>query len=720
MVPLPCLISFLRLYIRNKCIPDVCILMGYVASLVRQGFYVLLVLISVSILAGEVAFAQALFLEVRVSPSRIFSQAHTQSHSNSHANSPSQRLWNPASDIPIESKPTQGSTQGSGSSNAPSTLPTLRVELDPNEIDTLVLNHLFRYKKMHGTNTDRVTLDFTAVDTVALDTITVDTVAVKTKIVDTRASDVIIDIIETDASKVPKIAAAQAYINEYIQQKLWDLGFLEARPDSLEIQTHQLTVWIPHDKRYKWSSKPLRYTLPAGDLGNIRDCSQPHSGSYFSILEVSRCRDHLLEQIYDQAYLEASVELDSLILEESRTEVSVVLRISENAPVTMDRFYVKGNRSSDTWLARISGLRTGIRLTASHLEESRQRLLQTQRFISVSEPLILKTDSLWSVAYELREKPLSQFDLVLGYTPSTTGRAQLVGTGSLWLHHVFTEGNHWKLDYQRLKPSAGKLELEIEQVGIHAWPVGVSVKTALTQQDSLWNARVFFLKTWWNYKPELRILSNVFHESIRYPARSSLYDQHGGWYVSLGMSLQTLDNGLNPRRGLDLALMADRGYQRLNSATLGRQRQSRQRVTLNSAWYQPLYKRGVIKGSLMGAWLSTERMQTSDLWRVGGVNSIRGYQEEQFSATRFIIVDLEARYLLDASSNLFVFYSQGLIESPTQQQDPSVSLEVKRLRSFGLGMSYATNLGIMKLSVAKSPEITWTNAMIHIGFSALF
>jgi outer membrane protein assembly factor BamA len=510
-------------------------------------------------------------------------------------------------------------------------------------------------------------------------------------------------------------------LNEFVQQKLWDLGFLDAKPDSIALHHGLIKVWILHPARYQWSADPWRFTSEV----ELLDCTKPASGSFFAIQEVFKCRDHLLRQLHGLAYLEAGVEIDSLLIDEAKHQVGVSFRIVKQERAQLDRVQFNGNKSASTWLEQLSGLRPGLPLTQVHLEESKQRLIQSKRFITVSDPIVIKSDLLWSVDIDVREKPLSQFDLIVGYTPTTTGRAQLVGTGSLWLHHVLTDGNHWRLNYHRLKPNAGHLELEVEQVGLGTWPVGLSINTQLTQQDSLWNARVFKLSGWWKYKPGFSIVTSLMHESVNYPSRLAKIDQHTGWYGSFGIVVETLDNWINPRKGLEFTLTADRGNQRLRSGTSGRRElQYRQRLHVTTQMYVPLAKRWVIKGSLVGAWLGVPQFQDSDLYRVGGVNSIRGYQEEQFSATRYLIADSEIRFLLDRTSNFFVFHSQGLIGRPTfridQREDQSVKIDSQPVRSFGMGLSYATNLGIMKISIAKNPEITLANSMIHIGFSTLF
>src|SRR6185369_14938434 len=73
----------------------------------------------------------------------------------------------------------------------------------------------------------------------------------------------------------------------------------------------------------------------------------------------------------------------------------------------------------------------------------------------------------------------------------------------------------------------------------------------------------------------------------------------------------------------------------------------------------PLTSRHVIDLGVKGAYLYSPDIFTNELYRFGGLKTLRGFDEESILASAYIIGKAEYRYLLEQNSYLFAFFNQG-------------------------------------------------------------
>jgi outer membrane protein insertion porin family len=108
----------------------------------------------------------------------------------------------------------------------------------------------------------------------------------------------------------------------------------------------------------------------------------------------------------------------------------------------------------------------------------------------------------------------------------------------------------------------------------------------------------------------------------------------------------------------------------------------------------------------------------TDLFRFGGAESFRGFREDQFRGSSVIWGELEGRYMLQQNSYLFLFGAYGYYERPRLLTEDDELLSFKEsLTSFGFGLAFQTQLGIIKFSYAVSPNENLSNGNVHVGIS---
>jgi len=104
----------------------------------------------------------------------------------------------------------------------------------------------------------------------------------------------------------------------------------------------------------------------------------------------------------------------------------------------------------------------------------------------------------------------------------------------------------------------------------------------------------------------------------------------------------------------------------------------------------------------------------SDLYLLGGTNTLRGYREKQFAGNRILWTNLEYRYLLSNRSFVFVFFDTGYY---LRNEDLFRKIsEVSDFKyGYGLGFNIETTLGILGVSFALGKGDSFGDGKIHFG-----
>ena len=115
--------------------------------------------------------------------------------------------------------------------------------------------------------------------------------------------------------------------------------------------------------------------------------------------------------------------------------------------------------------------------------------------------------------------------------------------------------------------------------------------------------------------------------------------------------------------------------------------------------------------------LISDNFLTNELFRIGGVNSIRGFNEESIFASMYTIVNIEYRYSTSISSYLYTISDIGRLENSLENFE-------QNLYSLGLGYTFNTKLGLLNLSYAigkldKLP-FDFNNSRLHIKIVSFF
>ena len=115
--------------------------------------------------------------------------------------------------------------------------------------------------------------------------------------------------------------------------------------------------------------------------------------------------------------------------------------------------------------------------------------------------------------------------------------------------------------------------------------------------------------------------------------------------------------------------------------------------------------------------LNSETYLTNELFRFGGINSIRGFNENSIDASFYSVLNTEYRYQFNNE-----LYIHSIIDI-AYFENQIIELKQK-LYSFGVGIGLQTTAGIIKFSIAngnaENQDFNFSNTKIHISISSKF
>ncbi|MBL0174829.1 MAG: BamA/TamA family outer membrane protein [Ignavibacteria bacterium] len=154
---------------------------------------------------------------------------------------------------------------------------------------------------------------------------------------------------------------------------------------------------------------------------------------------------------------------------------------------------------------------------------------------------------------------------------------------------------------------------------------------------------------------------------------------------SVELLIDTRDNPFNPRSGVQLRNSYAGGSKSFTRpGAIDREHDAVQRIEADVSWFRELFTRGIVAVAVHGRELRGGSLDASDLYRLGGASTLRGYREEQFSGTRLAWSNLEFRYSLGGRSFAFVFFDFGYIYSAPGEAPVREELTVTR-NGYGIG-----------------------------------
>lgn len=512
-------------------------------------------------------------------------------------------------------------------------------------------------------------------------------------------------------------------------------GYLEARLDSISVSESRIAAWWYCGPVYRWARlRPGEDAAPVLNAAGVTN--RLYKGRVLSPASFAKLGSSVLRWCAGNGYPFASLRLDSVRIADAA--LSAVLEVDKGPLIILDSAIIKGDaKISKAYLYNYLYIRPGAEFDETDIRRISTRLKEIP-FVTEARPFEVEyLPGLARPVLYLKARKASQFNGVVGLLPDNAnpGKVFVTGDVKLRLLNSFGRAELIDLNWSNPQPRTQDLKVKFSYPFLLGLPVGVDADLTLFKRDTLFLE--FFRQLGFRYffsgNNSIRVFAGRRSSNListkGYENVSTLppFADVGVNTYGLGFQYTKLDYRFNPRKGYAVDLTAGAGVREVKKNSRVNDnvydsldlRSTQYRAEAQTDVYFPLARRGVLNFGTMGGWIQSASFFTNELFRIGGLRTLRGFDEQSLLASSFLIAKAEYRFILEQNSYLLLFYNRAWYEDRSRGRSFYDSPY-----GFGAGLTFDTRLGIFSFNYALGTQqgnpIEFRAAKVHFGLLNFF
>ena len=467
-------------------------------------------------------------------------------------------------------------------------------------------------------------------------------------------------------------------------------------------------------------------------------------GKPFNPVALEQGIERILRRYSEQGHPKVEVEPTDFQLSPEDGTINLHLRINEGNLIRLGEIKLSGLKKTKTeTVLRELPIQTGEVFDQRKIDQSLHRLVNLGYFYEVNPSTLEpgRTPNELAFHAKVTEARTGRFNGILGYAPPTSEQdnaPRLTGLIEATENNLLGTGRRANLAWKSGLLSS--LRVGYEEPWIFGKPVRIGVEYAQVKQqnqftDAESKEQTASLKLSNRFHHLLEGALTVAYKHINLPAanvpiapppdptnpfaRSELpppqprlnptlsqQAQSGSKYgLTFSLTRDSRDYFLNPTRGRrdHLAFEFSRGDFKLRKLWLDLQQ------------YFSTWRKQVVAIGLHAAAAWGHNIPPTELFYLGGANTLRGYDEDWFSGPRRAYANIEYRLLVGRTSQIFGFLDLGAVT----KVDAPTTFDPLRV-GYGLGIRLESKGGILSMDYGLAKGSSPLQGKLHVNLGTSF
>ena len=503
-----------------------------------------------------------------------------------------------------------------------------------------------------------------------------------------------------------------------LNNKLQHIGYIETIIVSIERDTDSsYLAKFSLNKKYDYLYVYYDSELISKSL--LNSVSENITPEYFVIFikDSETTLNYLSSKIIENGLPFASLNLNEIELKDENS-LQAKLDIELSSKRTIDKIVIKGyEKFPKSYIKHYLRIKTGSNFDIGDINEKTSNLNALRFANQIKDPEVLFTKDSTSVYLYLEKSKSNTFDGFLGFsTNETTNNLELDGFLDLNLVNNLNFGESLSILYKSDENSQVTFDAKVNLPYLFKSPIGVEVALNIFRRDTIFNTTTQSARVFYQANANQRVYAGVdaFQSTNLLDTSSDINLQDFdaiNYNVRYEYTKPQFNNLLFP---INFLFDIKGGF---GNRDFGEVSENQSIFNLKTFKIFNLNTKNSIYLNFDGGSIISDSFLTNELLRFGGINSIRGFEENSLQADLFGVLNTEYRYQLNQGIFVHSIIDLAYFEDATTDT-------IEKLFGFGFGFGIITKAGLLRFNYAngrtENQPFRLSDSQIHLSLNARF
>lgn len=498
--------------------------------------------------------------------------------------------------------------------------------------------------------------------------------------------------------------------------KLQKKGYIESELISIDKNNDSVFAAKIHLNK-KYNALYIYYDNKDINEKLLNEISNGITKDYF-LIPISKSEEtlnHLNNKVSENGSPFTSFQLKNITKRDDR-DLQGELFISSTTKRVVDNIIVKGyEKFPKSFLKRFLKIKEKQPFNLTDIKQKTDGLKSLPFAKQLRDPEILFTKDSTTLFLYLEKRKSNTFDGYLGFgNNESTNKIEFNGYLNLNLINNLNFGETFSLIYKSDENEQRTFNLNTNLPYLFKSPLGINLNLDIFKKDSTYTIVNQTAKLFYQFNKKNKISSGISltNSNNLLDNVNDLVKDYNSTFITTSFEYSNIiDNSFFPMQSY-IYLQGGMGKRNIDNI-------STNQTSLNFKTFKifNLNNKNSIFINLNGETLFSDNYFENELKKFGGINSIRGFEENSLFASLYAVANSEYRYSVSNT-----IYLHTIIDAAYYEDD--INKIKEKLFGFGFGFGILTKSGLLKLGYAngliKNQPFKLNNSKIHISLNAFF
>jgi len=497
----------------------------------------------------------------------------------------------------------------------------------------------------------------------------------------------------------------QLYIRGYIEAQLLEIS------QTPPLLVAKLSLGPKYESIQLYANKSVFELL---EMDGVKDLE---STPYYKaeIITLKPLLNSLTEFLTAKSYPFASISLKR-ISPIGKSTLRADLVVETKQARQLQSVEIKGyEKFPRSFIKHYLGIKTNTPFDLKAIQSKTEAINQLLFAKQIRPAEVLFTQDTTRVYLNLEKTKSNRFDGFLGFgSDETSGGLELNGYLNLNLINNLNFGESFRLNYRSDENDLKTFEAQLTLPYLFKTPIGSELELNIVKKDSTFTTAEQAASVYYQINPKQKVflgIRSTQSNALLPETTSNVSDYKTNAYeLKYTYQQRTPQNLLVPVSSAIEFRLSKSKRKIMNEKT------NQLHYLLKTSKVFNLNPKNSFYIQLQVQGIDSDTYLFNELIRFGGINSIRGFEENSINASRLGVLASEYRYQLSPSLYVHTIIDAGYFETPIVSD--------QKLYGFGFGFGLLTDAGLLKFNLAngqvENQTFKFSDSKIHLSLRATF